>query len=216
MSEAFPFITIPCPNVEPRVNGVAPQFIVIHYTDTVDFDETCAILQDPQKKVSSHVVIDVDGKVYRLVDDNKTAWHAGLSYWRGVRNINHHALGVELQNGGVRYPDNHGKLSDFPPKQIAALINLLQYWQKKFSITAPNIIGHSDVSPGRKIDPGAKFPWPSLVAKNLAQDMNPHRAILTMPDDDARQALLALGYDPQVDTAILRQAFALRLGIDPA
>ncbi|MDI9313574.1 MAG: N-acetylmuramoyl-L-alanine amidase [Hydrotalea sp.] len=213
------FIDAPSPNWRARAGehnkgedsaDATPRFIVIHYTDTKNLAETFGILQDPQKKVSSHVVIDSDGKIYRLVADDKTAWHAGLSYWRGTRNLNPHSLGVELQHGGVRYPDKNGKLADYPIAQIESLMALLHHWRGKFSVPPENIVGHSDIAPDRKIDPGATFPWQRLVVENLAQDMAPHRNILTMADDKARDQLLAMGYDPMVDTATLKKAFGLR------
>ena len=205
------FISAPSPNWEERETPT-PRFVVIHYTDTKNLAETFSILQDPEKKVSSHVVIDSNGDVYRLVGDEKTAWHAGLSYWRGTRNLNHHSLGVELQHGGVRYPGKNGKPEAYPAAQINALKQLLRHWCDRFSVVPENIVGHSDVAPDRKIDPGPTFPWQELAEDGLAQDMTAHRDIITMGDDVARGKLLALGYDPEATAAVLKKSFALRLG----
>ncbi|MGI9461078.1 MAG: N-acetylmuramoyl-L-alanine amidase [Alphaproteobacteria bacterium] len=204
---------IPAPSNNWQRRLEKPSIIVIHYTDTEHLKDSLALLRSVEKKVSCHIVIDVDGTIYRLVDDDKTAWHAGVSYWRGLYNINHHSLGVELQNGGVRYKKPNGDMVDYPEKQILSLITLLQYWQKKFSIAAHNIIGHSDIAANRKCDPGPKFPWHKLVEKNLAEDMTAHQSILDLPDDLAKKKLCDLGYDPKLPIETLRRAFMLRLGL---
>lgn len=161
------------------------------------------------------MLIDQDGALYRLVDDAHTAWHAGHSFWRGCRQLNDHSLGVELQHGGVRYPDRHGALAPFTFGQIASLCRLLHYWQDSFAIAPENIVGHSDIAPERKIDPGPLFPWPQLVRAGLAADYSDHRHLLDMTDEAAvRAGLAAIGYDPLASTNALKRAFALRLGVD--
>lgn len=163
MGNILQVIDYPSPNFNERPNGYSIDCIVLHYTDTSTLQEALDILTDPKCEVSSHYVIDEDGTIYRLVDDEKRAWHAGKSHWQGRDNVNHFSIGIELQNGGYHAGYAlQGTWPEFSKPQIASLKNLLRHLIAKFSIDPSNIIGHSDVAPGRKIDPGPAFPWHEL------------------------------------------------------
>lgn len=146
----------PSPNHGARRLG-PPDMIVIHYTGM----ETCAAararLCDPAAEVSAHYLIDLDGTVEQLVDEARRAWHAGVSEWGGETDINSRSIGIELANRG-HGPDYH----PFPAPQMEALINLIAAIRSRWDIPAENIVGHEDIAPGRKIDPGPKFDWARL------------------------------------------------------
>ncbi|MDC0857176.1 N-acetylmuramoyl-L-alanine amidase [Rickettsiales bacterium] len=130
--------------------------IVLHYTQ-VNLNETLKIFLDEKKQLSSHYVVSEVGEVIQLVKDEDVAWHAGKSYWRGVENLNNSSIGIELVNDGK---------SKYPVKQITSLIKLLDDLRVKFVIDDINIIGHSDIAPLRKDDPGIMFPWDVLYEYN--------------------------------------------------
>lgn len=156
-------IDYPSVNFNDRPAGYEVDCIVLHYTDVATLKETMDILTDPKREVSSHYVIDEDGTIYRLVADEKRAWHAGPSSWLGRDNVNHFSIGIELQNGGYHagYAIT-GVWPEFAKPQIVALKQLLRYLIEKFAIDPNRIIGHEDIAPGRKIDPGPAFPWHEL------------------------------------------------------
>lgn len=143
------------PNFTERRGGhEKPSMIIIHYTDMKTGKEALERLCDPASEVSAHYVIEENGDIYQLVDDDKRAWHAGVGEWEGERDINSASIGIELVNPG----HSHG-YRDFPDAQIDALIELTKDLILKYNIPVDRILGHSDVSPGRKIDPGELFPW---------------------------------------------------------
>jgi N-acetylmuramoyl-L-alanine amidase len=145
------------PNFDERPNHQCLDLIIIHYTGMEKVKEALTRLCDPLAKVSAHYLIDQKGQCYQLVDDQKRAWHAGVSYWQGIRDINGISLGIELDNGG-----HDGGLPFFPESQIQALVSLLISLSQKYHINKKKIIGHSDVAPLRKMDPGELFPWLTL------------------------------------------------------
>ena len=156
-------IPYPSPNFNERPDGAKIDCVVLHYTDVATMKEALQILTDPKREVSSHYAIDEDGTVYQLVDDEKRAWHAGPSSWEGQDNVNHFSIGIELQNGG--YLAGYaltGEWPMFPGVQIDALKELLAQLIAKHSIPLNRIIGHEDIAPGRKIDPGPAFPWEKI------------------------------------------------------
>jgi len=134
--------------------------IVIHYTGMQSERESIARLCNSKSKVSSHFIINQSGKVYRLIQDNQIAWHAGKSCWRNYKNLNKNSIGIELVNKGHQFG-----YTNFRKKQISSLIKICKSLIKKYKINKKNIIGHSDIAPLRKNDPGEKFPWKKL-AKN--------------------------------------------------
>lgn len=156
-------IEYPSVNFNERPSDSKVDCIVLHYTDFATIAETLERLTDPKFEVSSHYVIDDDGTIYRLVEDEKRAWHAGPSSWLGRDNVNHFSIGIELQNGG--YYAGYaltGEWPEFPEPQIDSLKRLLKHLMTKFGVDPQMIIGHSDVAPDRKIDPGPAFPWDAL------------------------------------------------------
>ena len=124
--------------------------------------ESIIRLCSPKYKVSSHFLISQSGKVYRLVEDNRIAWHAGKSRWGKYKNLNKNSIGIELVNKGHRFG-----YTNFKKKQLSSLIKICNKLIKKYKIKKVNIVGHSDISPLRKIDPGEKFPWEKLARKNI-------------------------------------------------
>ena len=136
--------------------------IIIHYTGMQSERESIERLSNPRAKVSSHFLINKNGKIYRLVKDNNVAWHAGKSCWGKYKNLNKNSIGIELVNKGHKFG-----YTNFNKKQISSLIKICNILVKKYKIKKRNIVGHSDIAPYRKIDPGEKFPWKLLAKKNL-------------------------------------------------
>jgi len=138
------------------------KFIVIHYTGMQSKRVSILRLQSLRHKVSCHYLIDRKGKAIRMVEDNKIAWHAGKSKWRNIKNLNTYSIGIELVNKGHRLG-----FEDFTSPQINKLIKICSHLRKKYNIKQSNILGHSDIAPLRKKDPGEKFPWKKMSRKRL-------------------------------------------------
>ena len=145
------------PNYSARIQSI--DYIVLHYTE-MPFEEALNKLCDKKSEVSCHYFIKDDGEVLQIVDDKNIAWHAGESYWQGDSKLNENSIGIEL--------DNLGNLP-FTTKQIKSCIQLCQMLIKKHNISASNIIGHSDIAPSRKIDPGIFFNWEYLAENGLGK-----------------------------------------------
>ncbi len=140
------------------------KFIIIHYTGMKKESEAIQRLQEPKSKVSSHYLIRKNGDMVRLVPDLYEAWHAGVSSWKHFISINKNSIGIEITNPGHQYG-----YRNFSSKQIFSLKKLLNFLIKKYRIKKNCVLGHSDISPGRKKDPGEKFPWEILAKNKLAQ-----------------------------------------------
>ena len=138
------------------------QFIVIHYTGMQSVRASISRLQNTKSKVSSHYLIDRNGEIYRIVNDNKVAWHAGKSKWKNYKNLNSYSIGIEIQNRGHSI-----KYQKFPSIQISSLVKLIKMLMKKYNIKSQNILGHSDIAPFRKKDPGEKVPWKNLFKEKI-------------------------------------------------
>ena len=136
--------------------------IVIHYTGMQSKIESIKKLMNPKHKVSAHYLIDRKGKILKMVDDNKIAWHAGKSKWKNYNNLNKHSIGIELVNKGHQFG-----YEKFTILQVNNLIKLCQNLKKKYKIKNSNIVGHSDIAPLRKQDPGEKFPWQKLQKNKI-------------------------------------------------
>jgi N-acetylmuramoyl-L-alanine amidase len=149
-------IEAPSPNFDART--APPDILVLHYTGMRTGPEALDRLRDPEAKVSSHYLVEEDGRIFRLVPEERRAWHAGVSYWKGERNINGVSLGVEIVNPGHEFG-----YRPFPDAQIAAVIALVADIRTRWQIGDDRIVGHSDVAPGRKDDPGELFPWKRLA-----------------------------------------------------
>lgn len=203
----------PSPNFDARTRPI--DLVVLHYTGMQNAEIALARLTDaaptagkypgpwqaedvapdaPLGKVSAHYVVAEDGAVYRLVAEEHRAWHAGASSWDGEGDVNHRAIGIEIVNGGHDFG-----LPEFPDVQIEAVIALLRGIMERWSLGRARIVGHSDVAPERKLDPGEKFPWKKLADAGVS--IWPQAASLDLPDDEyvahAQQQLAVFGYDVQ-------------------
>lgn len=154
----------PSPNFGERKNGAKPSLIILHYTDTQDMEEALTYLMVPEKEASAHYVVDYDGSILQLVDEDKRAWHAGVSQWNGITDVNSHSIGIEIVNPGHTYG-----LQPYPQVQIDAVKQLCRDIMARWEIKPEGVLGHSDVAPGRKIDPGKFFPWAEFEAEGLAK-----------------------------------------------
>ena len=133
------------------------KFVIIHYTGMQSEIESIKRLKDPKSKVSCHYLINRDGKIIMMVPENKIAWHAGKSKWKNFVNLNKNSIGIELVNKGHEFG-----YQDFSNHQIRSLINLCRNLKTKYKIRTCNFLGHSDIAPLRKDDPGERFPWKKL------------------------------------------------------
>ena len=139
------------------------KFIIIHYTGMKKESEALKRLSNPKSKVSTHYFIKNNGTVINMVPDDYVAWHAGISHWKNYKSLNKYSIGVEISNPGHNY-----KYKNFSQKQISSLTKLLKMIIKKYKIKRENILGHSDIAPSRKKDPGEKFPWRKLAKKKIS------------------------------------------------
>ena len=154
-------IDCPSPNFDER--DAAISILVLHYTGMKDAASAIARLSDPEAKVSAHYLVAEDGQVLRMVDEEKRAWHAGRSFWRGIQNVNSASIGIEIVNPGHEFG-----YRPYPEPQIEALIPLISDIVERRRITRGNVVGHSDVAPARRQDPGELFPWDRLARLRLA------------------------------------------------
>ncbi len=182
-------IDTPSPNHEPRADGVAIDMLVVHYTGMASAEAALARLRDPVAKVSAHYLIDEAGAIHRLVAEDRRAWHAGVAFWRGETDVNGRSIGVELVNPGHEFG-----YRPFPPAQMAAFRNLASGILARHPIPARNVVGHSDVAPTRKSDPGEFFDWRGLAADGIGLWPEPADHL---EQDPARTAALLgeIGYD---------------------
>ena len=149
-------IEVPSPNFDTRT--APPSLLVLHYTGMQSGEAALERLRDPEAKVSSHYLVEEDGRVFRLVAEERRAWHAGVSFWRGRRNVNGESIGIEIVN-----PGHEWGYRPFPEAQIEAVIALVADIRTRWDIEDRDIIGHSDIAPDRKDDPGELFPWKRLA-----------------------------------------------------
>ena len=162
-------IEAPSPNFDARLGP--PSVLVLHYTGMRTGPEALDRLRDPAAKVSSHYVVEEDGRIFRLVDEERRAWHAGVSFWRGRRNLNGDSIGIEIVNPGHEFG-----YRPFPDLQIAAVTALVGDIRSRWDIEDRDIVGHSDVAPDRKDDPGELFPWKTLAQAGHGLWVEPPRA----------------------------------------
>lgn len=186
----------PSPNQDERPEGVTPDLLVLHYTGMRTAAEALERLCDPNAKVSAHYTIDEDGTIYAHVPEARRAWHAGVSFWAGVSNVNACSIGIELVNPGHEFG-----YRSFPDAQIEALIDLVADIRRRQPIAAHRIVGHSDVAPARKRDPGELFPWEQLADFGIGLWPGTPTRHLRGPVDDAL-ALFGYGTPPFVDWPI--------------
>jgi N-acetylmuramoyl-L-alanine amidase len=155
-------ISFPSPNFDDRPQGIPTDILVVHYTGMSETIQALERMCSPLAKVSAHYLIDEKGQVFQLVSEKKRAWHAGISSWRGNFNINDRSIGIELSNPGHEF-----SYQKFPKTQINSFINLANNIIRRHSIPARNIVGHSDISPTRKKDPGELFEWRKLALRGI-------------------------------------------------
>ena len=180
---------VPSPNFGPRELPVT--MIVLHYTGMQSADEALERLCSEEAGVSAHYLIDEDGTVTQMVAEENRAWHAGKSYWRGITDVNSASVGIELVNPGHEFG-----YRDFPEAQIEALLPLLSDIKKRHGVSRSNVVGHSDVAPARKTDPGERFPWERLARHKLAIPAPRITMPLVFDNDGAFfLALERFGYD---------------------
>lgn len=193
-------VEFPSPNHAARDAPV--DLLVLHYTE-LPLADSLAILTDDQRagRVSAHYVLDLDGTAYRLVPEDRVAWHAGKSGWRGREALNGSSIGIEIVN-------LHGDRHAYPARQVEALVALCHGIVARHPLIVPrNVVGHSDVAPRRKIDPGLLFPWPTLAAAGIGLWPRAGAAGRTL-DGDLVAALCLFGYPPPTGEAPSREIVA--------
>jgi N-acetylmuramoyl-L-alanine amidase len=158
---ALNIVERPSPNHDPRAEGPI-DILVMHYTGMRTAEEALQRLCDPEAKVSSHYTVDRDGTIYQHVSEERRARHAGVSYWAGVRDVNSRSIGIEIVNPGHEF----GYIP-FAEPQIESVIALSQGILSRHAISASRVVGHSDVAPNRKQDPGELFPWAQLAENGI-------------------------------------------------
>lgn len=190
----------PSPNFGERRDGAIPDMVVLHYTA---MDSTAAALHrlsDPEAGVSAHYLISEAGKVYSLVAGEMRAWHAGAGQWGAVTDVNSRSIGIEIANTGF---------APFPEPQMLALERLLHDIMRRWAILPERIIGHSDMAPGRKIDPGPRFDWRRLALGGLS--VWPGDGEIVEPDEAKfTDALRSFGMTADASPETLLAAFRLR------
>lgn len=184
----------PSPNHGARRDGAAIDMLVLHYTGMTSAAAALERLCDPRADVSAHYLIDMHGIVYRLVAEERRAWHAGVAYWAGERDVNSRSIGIELANPGhdLGYPD-------FPAAQMEALVELAHGILARHPIPPQRVLAHSDVAPARKIDPGEKFDWRALARAGVGwwpvpSTRPPSPAPAPVDLAEVQRALAAFGY----------------------
>ncbi len=182
--------TSPNCNARKPERGVDPVIdtLVLHYTGMVPIWRARNWLCSPESQVSAHYLLDEDGTAWRLVDEGERAWHAGVGAWRDWRDLNSRSIGIEISNPGHDYG-----YRPFPDEQIDALIALCRDILKRHPIPPRNVIGHSDLAPARKIDPGELFPWRALAEAGIGLWTDDLGEPVAMADTPS--TLQAIGYD---------------------
>ncbi|MFO1119419.1 MAG: N-acetylmuramoyl-L-alanine amidase [Rhodospirillales bacterium] len=179
------------PNFDERPAGAVVDMLVLHYTGMQSAAAALARLTDPAAKVSAHYLIEEDGTIVHLVDEEMRAWHAGASFWRGATDINARSIGIELVNPGHEFG-----YRVFPREQMAGLVDLALGILARWPIPARNVVGHADVAPRRKMDPGELFDWPRLARAGIG--LWPAEADeCTLDEDEVRAMLAEIGYETE-------------------
>jgi len=196
-------IDSPSPNHNDR-RGRPIDMIVLHYTGMPSGEEALARLRSAEAGVSSHYLVMEEGTTHRLVPDSRRAWHAGRSYWAGETDVNARSIGIEIVN-----PGHEWGYRPFPAKQIEALAALLQHLLRQYAIPHDRVVGHSDVAPLRKEDPGELFPWELLARRGLAYMPRRLSEVPCLEPGSSKKAQSALatfgyGYWEMDSAAVLR------------
>ncbi|MCB5177117.1 N-acetylmuramoyl-L-alanine amidase [Microvirga lenta] len=193
----------PSPNHGERKDGQHPSMIILHYTGMPDAGEALQWLCNPVSQVSAHYFVFEDGRVLQMVPEARRAWHAGVSSWNGESDINSRSIGIEIAN-----PGHPGGLPPFPDAQMESVVALTKDIVTRWRIPAVRVLAHSDVAPGRKLDPGEGFPWERLHRAGVGHRVAPapirdgrffSRGDQGMPIE-ALQAMLAMyGYGLRIN-----------------
>ncbi|HJW41679.1 MAG TPA: N-acetylmuramoyl-L-alanine amidase [Rhizomicrobium sp.] len=200
-------ISCPSPNHDARPQGAPIDILVLHYTGMKTAEETLVRLCDPAAKVSAHYTIGRDGKIFAHVPEERRAWHAGVSWWAGETNVNARSIGIELVNPGHEFG-----YVPFTDVQIGSLIDLCRGILARHPIPPHRVLGHSDVAPTRKTDPGELFPWRQLAEFGIG--LWPERSV----GKAASSALAGFGYGipPQADVPLEAAVTAFQRHFRPA
>lgn len=185
----MPPIEAPSPNQDDRFLPVS--MIVLHYTGMQSGAAALKRLRDPDAGVSAHYLVEEDGRVFALVDEGRRAWHSGRSRWRGITDVDSASIGIQIVN-----PGHDWGYRDFPEAQVHAVIRLVAAIKDRHQVTRGNVVGHSDIAPARRKDPGERFPWWQLARLRLTLP-RPARGLMD-PHWNEASFLLALerfGYD---------------------
>ncbi len=156
------------PNVNERLGGKPVSILLLHYTGMESAEKACDWLCREESLVSCHYLIDEQGDITQMVDETKRAWHAGVSSWLGEEDINSASIGIEIQNKGHTLGYHH-----FHEKQMQAVVALSKDIVTRNNIAARHVLAHSDVAPGRKVDPGEKFNWQNLYEHGVGHWVKP-------------------------------------------
>jgi N-acetylmuramoyl-L-alanine amidase len=184
---------LPSPNHDARPDATPIDTLVLHYTGMQSAAAAIARLCDPAAAVSSHYVVEEDGTVWQLVAEDRRAYHAGISFWRGHRALNGRSIGIEIVN-----PGHEWGYRPFPAAQMRAVLDLCLAIQSRHPIEPRNVVAHSDIAPNRKQDPGELFDWPFLAAHGVG--LWPTQAPL-QTESDLAELLVRIGYDPSLPEA---------------
>ena len=191
----------PSPNFGERRDGLTPSLIVLHYTAMDSAQAALERLCDPAFEVSAHYLIGGDGTLWQMVREQHRAWHAGAGEWYGRTDINSRSIGIELDNTGAH---------PFSEPQLAALDSLLREIMNRWSIAPAGVIGHSDMAPGRKSDPGSRFPWQRLEQQGLAGKGGRAFAPRETTPETFRDLARKAGFTADADDETLLAAVRLR------
>lgn len=191
---ALSFVDCPSPNFDARPPGTPLDILLLHYTGMESGAAAVQRLCDPAARVSSHYTVDEDGTIFSHVPEEHRAFHAGVSFWAGARDINARSIGIEVVNPGHEFG-----YRSFPGVQVEAVIRLSRDIVRRRSIPAARVLGHSDVAPARKIDPGELFPWGALALDGVGLWPQTRKTRLTVPFEDG---LKAFGYGLKPDMEV--------------
>lgn len=176
------------PNFEPRADDKMVSLVVLHYTGMTSGQAAVDWLCNPNSKVSCHYLVDEDGSIVQMVDESDRAWHAGVSSWHGEIDVNSVSIGIEIQNKG-----HSAGSPSFPAEQMASVAALTRDIMERHALGPQQVVGHSDIAPGRKIDPGEAFDWDSLAAQGIGQTVRV-KADKSLTTLETQQHLRKLGY----------------------
>ncbi|WP_207458306.1 N-acetylmuramoyl-L-alanine amidase [Azospirillum sp. SYSU D00513] len=194
----------PSPNHGPRPEGARPELLILHYTGMPSGELALSRLCDPAAQVSAHYTVDEDGTVYAHVPEDRRAWHAGVSRWRGASDVNSRSVGIEIVNPGHEFG-----YRPFPAPQMEAVADLCLAIIGRHGIAPEDVLAHSDVAPSRKEDPGELFDWRGLAARGVGLWPTPSHPDEASPDEtslgepDVTTLLGRYGYDTAEPAALL-------------